>query len=302
MIRLSVVVPACHTQESLDQTLLALLENRPDACEVIVACHDTYVDPYGLDGDEVQFVRAAARGGWPTLANQGLAASQGDVLHLLEPGVVVEEGWAEPALEVLRFERDVSAVSPLVFAAGEAPNGPITGVRLGQSGRREEVAYTDKRNSMHSFQVLGPTRRAGFYRRSALLSVGGWDPRMGELYADIDLGCALAVDGGSCKVVPSCQVKSCCPDGLRTSGFSSGASAARLLRRYPSLNERRHSLPARLKTDMFDALREFPSPRAVSYLLGRVTGGLVTANRATTLRAIDKDISPEQPTNRPQAA
>jgi hypothetical protein len=280
-----------------------LLENRPDACEVIVACSNAYIDPYGLD-DEVQFVRVAARGGWPALANQGLAASRGEILHLLEPGVVVEEGWAEPALEVLRFEQDVSAVSPFVITSGDSPAATITGVRLGRGGRREEVAYTDKLNAIHSFQVLGPSRRAGFYRRSALLAVGGWDPRMGELHADIDLGCALATHGGSCKVMPSCQVKSCRPDVLRTHdfGFACGASAARLLRRYASLSDHPRSLPARFKSAMFDALRELPSPRAVSYLLGRVTGGLVTAKRDTSARANDTDSLRKPPTNQSQAA
>ena len=274
MIRLSIVVPACRNQQTLDQTLLSLLENRPAECEVIVACTDRYVDPYGLD-DEIRFGRTAAGGGWPALANRGLAASQGDVVHLLEPGVVVEEGWTEPAVEVLQFEQEVSAVSPLVFTAVDASSAsPVTGVRLDGSGRRIEV---DRVISIRNFQVLGPSRRAGFYRRSALLAVGGWDPLMGELHADIDLGCALALYGGICKVVPSCQVKTSCADRVGTIGFAYGVNVQRLIRRYPGLSDHRLSLAALFNSAMVG----LSNPKAASYLLGRLVGCAVGTKRRT---------------------
>lgn len=275
MIRLSIVVPAYRNQQTLDQTLLSLLENRPAECEVIVACADGYVDPYGLD-DEVRFVRTAARGGWPALANRGLAAGQGDVVHLLEPGVLVEEGWTEPAVEVLRFEQEVSAVSPLVFTAADANSAsPVTGVRLDPSGRRVEVEYANKGTTLRNFEVLGPSRRAGFYRRSALLAVGGWDPRMGELHADIDLGCALAACGGVCKVVPSCQVKTRGEDRVDSNGFADGVNAQRLMRRYPGLCTKRLSVAA----SFHSAIVGLPNPTAASYALGRLVGCAVGAKR-----------------------
>lgn len=272
MIRLSIVVPACRNQQTLDQTLLSLLENRPADSQVIVACTERYEDPHGLD-DEVQFVRTAAGDGWPALANRGLAASQGDIVHLLEPGAVVEEGWTEPAMEVLQYEQEVSTVSPLVFdAADTSSTSPVAGVRLDDRGQRIELGCTDGVIPIRNFQVLGPSRRAGFYRRSALLAIGGWDPLMGELYADIDLGCTLALSGGTCKVVPSCQVKTIWDDRVSVFTFADGINAQRLIRRYRELSNNRLSLAA-----LFD----LASPKLASYVLGRLVGCAVGTKRRT---------------------
>jgi hypothetical protein len=144
--------------------------------------------------------------------------------------------------------------------------------------------------SIRNFQVLGPSQRAGFYRRSALLEVGGWDPRMGELHADIDLGCALALRGCICKVVPSCQVKMSGEDRVDTTGFVHGINAQRLVRRYPGLSDKRVHSTALVHATMVGLL----NPKKASYLLGRLVGCAVGTKRRATEPATDAVRSPEE--------
>ena len=58
-LRLSIVIPAVTSAAELEETLLSVLENRPEQCEVIVALACEYDDPWNLR-DEVTFVRAPA--------------------------------------------------------------------------------------------------------------------------------------------------------------------------------------------------------------------------------------------------
>ena len=57
MTHLSIIIPAAGPQVSIDDTLLSVLENRPEDCEVILAHPEGYVDPYDL-ADEVQMISA----------------------------------------------------------------------------------------------------------------------------------------------------------------------------------------------------------------------------------------------------
>ena len=54
MARLAIVITDGGSIESLESTLVSVLENRPPDCEVLVALAGPYADPYELSG-EVRF-------------------------------------------------------------------------------------------------------------------------------------------------------------------------------------------------------------------------------------------------------
>jgi len=277
VFRLSIVITACRDEIALESTLLSVLENRPSGCEVLVVCDAHYQDPYGLH-DEVHFVRLLAKNqrvvGWHEMANRGLDASQGEIIHLLQPGILVEEGWVDSAIELLNYEADVAAVSPLVFFSGQAV--PVAGVLVGRGGRRLEIRH----GSAADQEVAGftPPGIAGFYRRSSLRAVGGWDTQMAAEMADAELGCALALHGQRCKVARLCQVKSA-DDGVVTkaTGFAIGLASELIVRRYDSLREQRLGSSA-----VLDTLRELPNLKSFAYFLGRMAGRFKSARRTTT--------------------
>ena len=62
MSRLAIVISAAGNVESLEATLLSVLENKPADCQIIVALNEAYSDPYDLK-DEVRFVTSRAGAG-----------------------------------------------------------------------------------------------------------------------------------------------------------------------------------------------------------------------------------------------
>lgn len=110
MPRLSIIVPFQHRIASLEATLLALLENRPNDCEVVLVHADCYHDPYQLDGDELLLINAGANRSLVALANEGLAAAAGRIVHLLPPGTTVDRDWCQQPMELLA-DNTLAAVS-----------------------------------------------------------------------------------------------------------------------------------------------------------------------------------------------
>ena len=83
--RLSIVIPAVTGAEALEETLLSVLENRPESCEVIVALACEYDDPWNLR-DEVTFVRAPEAASTIGCVNLGISSAAGEVIHVLSAG------------------------------------------------------------------------------------------------------------------------------------------------------------------------------------------------------------------------
>ncbi len=99
MPRLSIIIPTLGDWESLETTLVSVLQNRPPLSEVIVVLNRTYDDPYDLEG-EVRFVEVPGRtpskhrrAGLVELVNTGLAAADSELLHVLSCGMTVGDGW-----------------------------------------------------------------------------------------------------------------------------------------------------------------------------------------------------------------
>ena len=93
-----------------EDTLVSVLENRPEKSEVVVVTDRPYDDPYDLRG-EVSFVEAPRGAGLLECFAAGLTASHAAIVHFIAAGVEATPSWAEAALA--RFaERDVAAVAP----------------------------------------------------------------------------------------------------------------------------------------------------------------------------------------------
>lgn len=176
MTQLSIIIPATGSQESLDETLVSVLENRPSECEVILVHRESYVDPYDL-ADEVRLVAADdvdEIGLW----NTGLSHCQGRFVHMLRPGMTVGNGWSEPALELFEQDSDIGSVSPCIVASGYRKTiqgidyDVVSGKRIVRDGRR---------------RILAPLLGVGFFRVSAIRFMHGYNLRFGNC-ADVELG------------------------------------------------------------------------------------------------------------------
>jgi hypothetical protein len=186
------VIPCAQDAVLFESTLASVLQNRPADCEVLVVQPRAYDDPYDLRA-EVRFVQAPADSSLVDLINLGIESASGAIVHVLSCDVEVIDGWTEPAL-VHFDDPTVGSVSPLVVAE-DGGRVLSRGVRYAAGGRRKLHRQGPTRWRPWAGPVAGPTLAAGFYRREAVLSVGGFCGAVGVELADVDLACSLRAIG-----------------------------------------------------------------------------------------------------------
>ena len=173
---LSIIIPATGSQELLDETLVSVLENQPDDCEVLLVHSGEYSDPYDL-GDEVRFVQGDADDRLQ-LWNTGIEHCRGSVVHLLRPGVTVAAGWCDSALQLFEADRNIGAVSPCIVANGNRRT--VQGINY-DAVRGKRIVRSSRQ------AIVAPLIGSGFYQTTAIRFMRGFDCRFGE-YADVELG------------------------------------------------------------------------------------------------------------------
>ena len=222
---LSIVVPAPHDASALEATLVSVLENRPDGCEIVVSLGFAYDDPWRL-GDEVRFVPAPPGSGLASCANVGIAASAAPLVHVLAAGWLATPGWTDRPLTIFE-DGDVKAVVPAVVAA-TAPDAVVAaGLRVTRGGRRVEIV-TRRRLDASRIRPAGPLLEAGFWRADVLEAAGpGFATSCGDWLADADMATAAACLPGRVVFAAESRVVRG-PLRRRPNAFTAGLQAERL--------------------------------------------------------------------------
>ena len=265
MPRLSIVIPSTEGTEHFEATLVSVLQNRPADCEVLVVQPHAYDDPYGLAG-EVRFVEAPGDSNEVDLLNIGIQCASSPVVHLLGCEVEVTEGWAEHALDALA-NPSVGSVAPLIVSCQNPARRLAAGIgyKIGGSWYRVEPTSTNR-------TVQGPAVIAGFYRRSAVLDVGGLCRRLGLEHAGVDLALNLTAVGWEAAHVESSVVMvQQWPRPLVLS-YRRGEQAERLFWRHASQAGWFRSLAAHAAMVMGRFLSQLYRPASWLELCGRLAG------------------------------
>jgi hypothetical protein len=255
----------------LETTLVSVLANRPQDCEILVALSTPYDDPYGLK-DEVVFVNAPPRASYTECANLGMRASQGAVVHLLSAGLEVAEGWADVALQRFR-DANVAAVTPVVRSS---VSGQVVAAGLNYARGGLRIVARDSGTEIGSKAPLGPLAEAAFYRRTALDAVGGLPAALGDQWADADLALALQFVGFRVEIEPQSIIfqpprSTTMARSKRARGFRYGWGAEQVFWRNRTKTSR-WSAVAVHAWDAAVALVRDPWPTA---MLGQLAGRLV---------------------------
>lgn len=204
MPRLACIIPALGNTESLETTLVSVLERRPDDCEVVVVLNAPYKDPYNLQG-EIQFLQAPAKTDLISCLNLGISATQAPIVHLLASGYQVDEGWIGQALAHFNDPR-VAAVTPTIYDANDHNHLLAAGVGYRRGGRKTIGRRLPQTTEQNSLDAIGPLFKAAFFRRSALNAIGGLPVGVGEQLADVDLALSLRYAGWQIALEPKCRV------------------------------------------------------------------------------------------------
>lgn len=219
--RLSIVIPAPSGVAALEDTLVSVLEKRPDDCEVIVALGCAYDDPWNIE-EEVTFVQAPIGSSLVACVNVGVASSRAAVTHILAAGWRATAGWTDGPLA--RFDDEATAaVVPLTVAADDHTRAIAAGIRCSLGGRRLEVVPGRGAAPPH-----GPALEAGFWRTTFLRQAGpGFSPACGDNCADADMAVALERSGSTVVLDESSRVTEG-PPRERKGPFVAGLHAERL--------------------------------------------------------------------------
>ena len=193
MPELSIIIPVADesqaTEQSFEDLLVSVLENRPDDCEIIVVRDERYGDPYAL-GDEVTFVEARREAGLVERFTVGIGASRAELVHLLSGATRVTTDWTTAALSHFRRPR-VAAVVPVLFDHRRPERTVAAGVALtAGGGRRLRRRLPRHTTNAHETDLAAPLV-AAFFRKSAYQLVGGLDVTVGDVLADVDLSARL---------------------------------------------------------------------------------------------------------------
>ena len=267
MLTLSIVIPAVGSIESLESTLVSVLENRPPQCEIIVVLNRPYADPYELK-EEVRFIEAERGTGLPDCANIGVRHAHARVAHVLASGVHATPNWTSAALR--HFDNpQVAAVAPAIVDQAEQ-QVIAGGVRYWAGGSRRvqqcNIAAIAKLSNKSPF---APALSAGFYCKAALQRVGGFTTQLGDELADADLAVALSQAGLQVRFEPDARLIAMSAPEPCESSWRQGLYAERLFWRNAPAVGWWKSLAFHPWTVAARAARSMPSLATLAQLAGR---------------------------------
>jgi len=270
--RLSIIIPLWADNDSFEDTLASVLQNRPAECEVIVVHSQVYDDPYDLAG-EVRFVPVPQDAGSSQMINAGCRASQGDIVHVLQPGVLATDGWTDSALASFR-DLQVCAVAPILVDAADEDRIMAAGLRYARGGRRVCHAAGAARSEDSRVllrEIVGPGLFAGFYRRWIWEAIGGFCERLDVDWADVDFALSLQALGYRAVLAADSVVRTsstAVPDVPLS--FRSGRGAECVFWRHAAVNGLAASLVCHPFTVFASLLRDGKRGAAYAHFGGRI--------------------------------
>ena len=277
MPRLSIIIPVPSDPKDLEETLLSVLENRPEDCQIVVAIGGDYDDPYGLAG-EVDFVRMGREDGLIGCINAGICASRAPIVHPLLCGVEVGPGWVDAVLPCFD-DPAVAAVAPLVLDRQDPPCVVAAGVAYRRAGVVRSVGRGLPPEEVLRLGLIaqepaafGPDIAAGFYRKAALRRFGLFDAEAGEFLSAVDMALAMRRVGLRCVIEPRCRTYVRRAPLVSTSRWRRGWQIERLFWRWMPREGRLGSLASHALLVMAECLQCVIRPTVALQLVGRLLG------------------------------
>lgn len=269
---LSIIVPHFGNTGPLENTLASVLQNRPADCELLLVHPGTYEDPYDLAG-EIRFVEVPAASSLVDGLNLGMHAAAGEFIHVVRPGVEVDERWTEKAIDCFDDPR-VAAVCPLILDRERSHLIAEAGVKLNWLGQRRRVGAKAKNrlSKIAKLAPVGPSLAAAFYRRSALERVGWLANDIGADLADIDVALSLVQAGYACCFEPEFVLWLVEKDAPleEVSPFASGRGSERMLCRHAPILGGRRAIACRPAFVAAQLVLGVAKPERFAQSLGRV--------------------------------
>jgi GT2 family glycosyltransferase len=196
---LSVIIPSHNRADLLRLCLGSVLRYAPPGTEVLVvddASPAGAVSAQALDYRGVRVIRLERQIGFCAAVNAGVAFAQAAIVEVLNDDTEVAPGWAESALDAFTNPQ-VAAVTPLVLigppSTAGSPRVDSAGDRYYRGGVAGKRGHGEELGPQHLVggPVFGASGSSAFYRRSALVEVGGFPEELKAYFDDVDLSFRL---------------------------------------------------------------------------------------------------------------
>jgi GT2 family glycosyltransferase len=193
------VIPSHNRADLLRLCLASVRRHAPADTEVLVvddASPAGAVSQVASQFAAVRVLRLPRRRGFCAAVNAGIRAVRHPIVELLNDDTEVTAGWAEAVVSHFA-DPHVGAIAPLVLGY---PPGAYGGWRIDSAGDRYFAGgVAGKRGHgqtlgpahLQGGEVFGASASSAFYRRDALLDVGGFPEEFGAYFEDVDVAFRL---------------------------------------------------------------------------------------------------------------
>lgn len=194
---LSIVIPSHNRVDLLRPCLRSVIPFAPAGTQVVVVDDGSpngIVSHAAREFPGVTIVRHERPRGFCAAANAGIAAATGDIVEMLNDDTEPIAGWAHAA--VARFsDANIVAVAPLILQHGTERIIDSAGDDYDTGGFASKRGHGVRFEADGNYAKPGPVRAASaaaaFYRRDALIRVGGFPESFGAYFDDVDLSLRL---------------------------------------------------------------------------------------------------------------
>ncbi len=145
--------------------------------------------------------------GFAAAVNQGIRASDGDYVAVLNDDAFPEFRWLEALVQAVESDAQIGACASLLVFAHQPDRVQSAGIAMD----RAAIAWDRLRGwpvaeAQQAYEVFGASAGAALYRRSMLKRIGLFDERFFAYLEDVDLAWRAQLAGWRCIYVPSARV------------------------------------------------------------------------------------------------
>lgn len=260
MPRVSVVIPTWNGSELLDRALASLERQRWRDFEVVVVDNASTDDTLAMlqrRHPDVGVVRLSENRGFAAAVNEGIRASKGSIVALLNNDAEADPAWLGRLVAAFDRHPEISSLASKMLDHHHRDIIDSAGDRLGVFASPRGHGLPDGPEYAEPREVLSPCGGAAAYRRELFDDVGFFDEAYFAWFEDVDLGMRARLAGHRCLYVPDAVV------------YHHGSATAR------RISDRAFYL--RSRNAMILGFRYLPPERLVAFGLLLVTWPLVRA-------------------------
>ena len=261
---------AQHLRVCLDSLRLQTHPN----FEIIVADNgstDGSLEMLREEYPEVQVLELGANYGFVIASNRGAAATNADILVMLNNDTEAEPGWLEALCQALEANPKAGSAASKMLLFDRRDTIHSAGDMLGIDfiPQNRGVWEVDQGQYDDQTEIFGACGGAAAYRREAWEQVGGFDERLFMYLEDVDLAWRLQQAGWESVFVPEARVYHhlSATGGGEIASYYVGRNTILLHRRYLSPEQWLDALPAHIYI-VWDALRAWRGEAAQARLRG----------------------------------